>query len=365
MTPAQLPGENWKELPVGGGYYQVSDLGRVRSLDRTITCKRGTSRHYKGCILKQTISRWDNKTIGDQQVGLCCKLSYCGKKYQFIVHRMMYHVFIEPLSYAGNKQVILHKDGDNHNNALTNLVCATLSEKAKRTYALGRGHKVSGYITASQKQKGIRNRMKPVSQYSLRGEKLAQYGSISAASLATGICTSSIVAACKRIKMVSAGGFIWQYGNGSLTIDTSFYHRFIENSKRKLRKKITRFLPCGKRMATYKSLEEAGKKNGISPAAISDCLRGKTTVCGGFIWKYGHILKDIDVQSKKDKITAGMRSVPRKVYMICLQTKKVLRKFSSVSEAAQQVNSKSPGDISRAAANRNRICKGYLWRYAG
>jgi len=35
-SSADLPGENWKDVPGFEGSYQASDLGRVRSLDRTI-----------------------------------------------------------------------------------------------------------------------------------------------------------------------------------------------------------------------------------------------------------------------------------------------------------------------------------------
>ena len=49
--------EIWKDIIIGEmdytGYYQVSNIGRVRSLDR-ILCD---GRHYKGKIMKQRICR--------------------------------------------------------------------------------------------------------------------------------------------------------------------------------------------------------------------------------------------------------------------------------------------------------------------
>ena len=47
--------EIWKDIKGYEGLYQVSNMGRVRSLDRDIvTTYRGTvhTRHYKGRIIK-------------------------------------------------------------------------------------------------------------------------------------------------------------------------------------------------------------------------------------------------------------------------------------------------------------------------
>ena len=47
--------EIWKDIQGYEGFYQVSNLGRIRSLDRTITDSIGRKRLYKGRILKQMI----------------------------------------------------------------------------------------------------------------------------------------------------------------------------------------------------------------------------------------------------------------------------------------------------------------------
>lgn len=44
--------EQWRPIPEWGDLYEVSNLGRVRSLDRTSNCFRPT----KGRILKQMIA---------------------------------------------------------------------------------------------------------------------------------------------------------------------------------------------------------------------------------------------------------------------------------------------------------------------
>jgi len=45
--------ELWRAVDGFGGFYQVSNLGRVRSLDRLIKRKDGSSENKKGRILRQ------------------------------------------------------------------------------------------------------------------------------------------------------------------------------------------------------------------------------------------------------------------------------------------------------------------------
>ncbi len=48
--------ETWKPVPGWEGFYEVSDMGQVRSLDRVMTNHRGTQWIKKGRVLKQTLS---------------------------------------------------------------------------------------------------------------------------------------------------------------------------------------------------------------------------------------------------------------------------------------------------------------------
>ena len=44
--------ELWKPIPKYEGIYQVSNFGRVKSLDRWVTCKNGNRQRRKERILK-------------------------------------------------------------------------------------------------------------------------------------------------------------------------------------------------------------------------------------------------------------------------------------------------------------------------
>jgi len=96
MNDSACRGERW--LPVIGyeGLYEVSDLGRVRSLDRDVVVMmpggRGTAngrtvRHYRGKVLRHTAS-----SNGYPEVGLCRN----GKNENRLVHLLVLEAFVGP-----------------------------------------------------------------------------------------------------------------------------------------------------------------------------------------------------------------------------------------------------------------------------
>jgi hypothetical protein len=46
------PSEQWRPIPGWSGYYEVSNMGRVRSLDRVIIRRDGTKYRAQGRILR-------------------------------------------------------------------------------------------------------------------------------------------------------------------------------------------------------------------------------------------------------------------------------------------------------------------------
>lgn len=114
--------ETW--LPIVGyeGLYEVSDLGRVRSLPRATT---------KGRILKQHVSARN---------GYChVSLSKNNDKKTRRVHILVLQTFspVEKRYGYDKNYTIDHIDGDKTNNRLDNLEWCTQSENVKRAYALG------------------------------------------------------------------------------------------------------------------------------------------------------------------------------------------------------------------------------------
>ena len=100
--------EIWKDIPDYEGVYQVSNLGRIRSLDRYI--KRGKSGFFK----EGQIQKLQNNGNGY----LYKQLKHEGRYRNFYIHRLVLMVFI---GERPDGMVICHKDGDTTNNNLNNL----------------------------------------------------------------------------------------------------------------------------------------------------------------------------------------------------------------------------------------------------
>lgn len=118
--------EVWKPVPGYEGFYEVSNMGRVRSLPRVVEDKLGRRRPVPGCMLKLTPRQPGNQAgnISYLAVGLCRN----GTTKSVTVHRLVVLAFLgEPKP----GQVVRHLDGDHRNNKLSNLVWGTPVENAQ------------------------------------------------------------------------------------------------------------------------------------------------------------------------------------------------------------------------------------------
>lgn len=76
--------EYWKPIPGYFELYEVSSFGRVRSINRYVTCCGGKIRFYKSTILKYSKTKG-----GYPQV----HLSKEGNVKSFLIHRLVYETF--------------------------------------------------------------------------------------------------------------------------------------------------------------------------------------------------------------------------------------------------------------------------------
>lgn len=115
--------EVWKDIPGYEGWYQVSNMGRVRSVDRVIeqVSSHGGMiiRHVKGHAITPTDNGNGYKIVG---------LRKNQDRKNFYVHRLVANAFI---ANADKKPVINHLDYDKSNNSFLNLEWTTQLENTR------------------------------------------------------------------------------------------------------------------------------------------------------------------------------------------------------------------------------------------
>lgn len=171
--------EIWKDVIGFEGYYQVSNLGNVRSRYKILSQQLAFANYYKVDFKLNGI----RKTIA--------------------VHRLVATAFIPN---PENKPTVNHIDGIKTNNNVINLEWATYSENNK--HAVDNKLRQSPWIG----KYGIDNpRSKIVQQYNLNNELITEYPNARiAATKITGINYKHISSCCLG-KRKTHGGFIWKY----------------------------------------------------------------------------------------------------------------------------------------------------------
>lgn len=171
--------EIWKDVKGYEGIYQVSNLGRIKSLSRNTKNQYA----YKEKIIKQ---------IKDKRGYLIVNI----KKRATKVHRIVAEAFIPN---PNNLPQVNHIDGNKLNNNVDNLEWCTQKENIQHGWKIG----LYGENAHIKRKKVI--------QYTLDGKFIKEYCSANEASRQTGILCTNICRCC-RGERNKAGGYKWNYG---------------------------------------------------------------------------------------------------------------------------------------------------------
>ena len=188
--------EVWKDIEGYEGMYQVSNLGKVRSLDRLVPAACALSKgnqvvNYlrKGKILTD---HWAGpKGCGYKYVAL----SKGDKPKNFSVHRLVARAFVQN---PNNLPEVNHIDEDKSNNRADNLEWVTHIQNEH-------------HGTKIERAARTRHR-KAVEALDEHGNVVGTYDRIADAAKALGLDISTIWQVCNKIRNCkTAGGYRWRY----------------------------------------------------------------------------------------------------------------------------------------------------------
>lgn len=183
--------EIWRDVEGYEGLYQVSNCGKVKSLDKLVKCYYGSTRLIKGRVLRTRKNKDDYFYLD---------LSKDGKKRSFYVHRLVWEAFN---GKRPEGMEVNHIDEDKSNNSIENLNLMT----PKQNVNWG-----TGIERRKKKLINRKDQSKPVLQLDLKGNFLAEYPSQSEAERKLGINQGNINNVLKG-RCKTAGGYIWKYKN--------------------------------------------------------------------------------------------------------------------------------------------------------
>lgn len=193
--------EIWKPIKGYEGYFEISNLGRVKSIERYVTCK-DHPHHVKEKIKNIHFNRNNYP---------CVTLCKEGTSRDKLLHRLLMEAFVPN---PENKPEIDHINTDVTDYSFSNLRWVTHKENQNNSITME--HFSIDANSTIQKQRRLNTRKTnggitapiTVYQYTKEGEFVASYNSTFEAQRATGIHCTGIRRALDNCSQ-AAGGFMW------------------------------------------------------------------------------------------------------------------------------------------------------------
>lgn len=312
--------EIWKDIEDYEGIYQISNLGRVKSLSR----KDSIGREKKEKLRKIDLTTKGYPTI---------TLYKDGKAKHKLIHRLVAIAFIPN---PNNYPVVNHKDENPLNCRVDNLEWCT-------------------YLYNNTYGKSFKNRFKKVTMYNIDGTVAGQFDSMNEASIAIygDISSASSITLCCQGKLIQHCGHVWRYGNDPFDL---YKTPSLDNIKSKRRCSVCQYNLQGELINSYISLIEAANAVKGYQQWISKVCKGTAQTHKGYVWRFqGDSFDKFFVPKYKNE------SISKKVAQYTIDGEFV-KLFNSIKEAADYISGKSCSIVD-VCKGRQKTHRGYIWKY--
>lgn len=241
--------EEWEPVKGYEGYYEISNLGRVKSLERKVQSGNFIITCHERILVPQLTKS------GYYRVGL----NKNGKVKHVLVHRLVAESFLpNPNNYIN----VHHKNADKSDERASNLLWVS------RSFNIQHSYDYEGHTRANLGKFGKENkRSKPIAQMDLQGNTIKIYDSVSDVQRELGFKEGNI-SSCALGKYDTMYGFKWAY------------------IKCIIPKKRVCKIKDGKIISIFETVADAARAINRSKGALYSVLSGKHKTCGGFYWKY-------------------------------------------------------------------------------
>lgn len=185
--------EIWKDIEGYEGLYQVSNLGRVRGIEKLVRSKHSSIKTVKARLLNLSSYK-----VGYQYI----TLSSGGFRRKHKIHRLVATAFIPNTQ---NKREVNHINGIKFDNRHDNLEWCTSSENQKHAYRIGL-QVCMNYLRVGANNPNSRR----VDMFSQSGILIRKYDSMASAARELKVTKSCISQAC-RLGNIKVKGYVWRY----------------------------------------------------------------------------------------------------------------------------------------------------------
>ena len=353
--------EIWKDVVGYEGLYQISSNGRVKRLARVCIDDLGRHMPYKEKIL--------TNRIGKNTGYPCVNLSKNNIVKTWNIHTLIADAFIPN---PNNLPCINHKDENRANSVLSNLERCTYGYNMMYgTAPEKRRESLKKYYQRIGKQsRGIQYGTNlSVNQYTLDGSLVEHFdGGCPEVEKKLGFKKSTIGECCRH-RISQAYGYVWRYEGDDTPYEKPKYNtgKDFSNCKPKSHQKyVIKIDDEGNEVERYKSVSEAGRKNGFDRHSFS---RSKN-VNGVVEIKEMHFV----VEQKENEYIPKGRKGPRpdlrgkgaKLIYQYTREGKFVAEYPSIKDAALHMGDiKYASDITNCCNKKLKTARGYIWRHKG